>query len=730
MKEVYSRLRMVINDGIDAAGVTIREEGDEKVPPGSSKDEEKKGDGLNAPDDTEEDKRKKENITPKKAVLFVEPITLSEMGDRDEGGTYRVGGANIMEDGPKSIIELEEMISSAVMQHGGSKTSCRIWDAKPDPVDGKGWYERIRTGYEDGQMVIIPNTGSSFLRFEINDDVGQGKSFGVREFIRMSQNEEEVGRRLNKILRHNIGAREVTNKQGRKHQGVPCDFEARVPLMDVLEYEHIWEPVSEGRRFNRNNQTKANSDEAFARYNLLVAIGCYERRRTKKLRYQILALGVEKNVTKLDSKICQDYGIDAEVFKTHGNEVMIKPLAVRATSGWSYPREPHVARDTLSISLPFTVQCKITVRGCWHLFAFGDLASIVKDGLIPGGLDSGRIQTFFNPFAPWDPRNRRILRTTGVGARIPAVIYVKTEKMEDFGIRLTQSGHIVTERTIPFEAFDGMWYMADEKGDEDWIRLLNRDTRTMVVNRTYSSRYQAKVSKIARFADEILKSDARLWPTAQFNTDDIRECLKIDSIYDPKNEQCMSIRNSCLITTSPGKQDIVCALHVWKKSTFDLTTCHYCWGVLIAVGEEIPNDDEKVIDVDDQDDVEMVTEDKPQMNEGDKADIQKEEELEKAAKAYDEVEAKSKEVKEEDVDMKEAGEQDAKDDDEVPDWGAEEDDVPMPQADDDDQNEDPVDEDEARKFAEEVKKIPKWCQYPSRGCELMTREESELRRRK
>ena len=137
-----------------------------------------------------------------------------------------------------------------------------------------------------------------------------------------------------------------------------------MPLEDVLEYDHIWEPIAIGVKFSRNNKSKVNCEEGFRRYNTYVKIALYEKKKTKKIRYQVLALAVDRNSIELESKICKDYGITERTFRDYGREVMIKPVAMRATSGWSDPKEPHVVLDTYAISLPFTVQCSITTRGC------------------------------------------------------------------------------------------------------------------------------------------------------------------------------------------------------------------------------------------------------------------------------------------------------------------------------------------------------------------------------
>ena len=69
----------------------------------------------------------------------------------------------------------------------------------------------------------------------------------------------------------------------------------------------------------------------------------------------------------------------------------------------------------------------------------------------------------------------------------------------------------------------------------------------------------------------------------------------------------------------------------------DLTVCHYCWGVMVAVGEEVEessNEEKEDEDEPTKEDETMEQDDKSQMKEGDMKDEELEAELAKAAKKY------------------------------------------------------------------------------------------------
>ena len=119
-------------------------------------------------------------------MVFMEPITLSDMRDRDEGGKYRIDGVDITKDGAKNAREFEDMIEGAIAQQGGVKTSCAVWDAKPDPKDVEGHCARTKTGYQDGQMMIAPFNGCSFFKFMLHGHQNTTKAIPPREYIELT----------------------------------------------------------------------------------------------------------------------------------------------------------------------------------------------------------------------------------------------------------------------------------------------------------------------------------------------------------------------------------------------------------------------------------------------------------------------------------------------------------------------------------------------------------------
>ena len=92
----------------------------------------------------------------------------------------------------------------------------------------------------------------------------------------------------------------------------------------------------------------------------------------------------------------------------------------------------------------------------FHVTSRENLFGIFEEGIVPGG-GSGRVVTFFNAFAPWDPRSYRLAKGRHIDGE-KATFHVPTQVlMEEFEGRITDSGQPVTSMTVPFASLRGAW---------------------------------------------------------------------------------------------------------------------------------------------------------------------------------------------------------------------------------------------------------------------------------
>ena len=94
---------------------------------------------------------------------------------------------------------------------------------------------------------------------------------------------------------------------------------------------------------------------------------------------------------------------DANIYL--GDDVWIRPWAVRATSGHSVDRYSAVRLDPTKIAYHPTLQVMQDLGGGFHSTSIRNIYGIINDGILPGGPHGTRLSTHFGVFAPWDPRN-------------------------------------------------------------------------------------------------------------------------------------------------------------------------------------------------------------------------------------------------------------------------------------------------------------------------------------
>ena len=142
------------------------------------------------------------------------------------------------------------------------------------------------------------------------------------------------------------------------------------------------------------------------------------------------------------------------------------------------------------LSHPVTPQTAITLPSCFHMTYQDNLKGIWLKGLIPGGEGAAtRMFTFFNPYAPWDDRSWKITKSADTRSGGYAALYIPTETlMNELGGRITDSGQIITEQTIPFSKIRRGWVQDNQ---HRWIRLIIPTGEEQVVR---SSQHSKKIA--------------------------------------------------------------------------------------------------------------------------------------------------------------------------------------------------------------------------------------------
>ena len=464
---------------------------------GSDVDMEQEGEKMKEePDKADESKGPAEPDTARTGEYhwYDDSRLMSEVGDLDEQGRFCIDGRDIVSEGPMTSNDLNEVIRGAIMRGGGD-----IWKvpeflaAYTDKNTRKPLYKRVEAPM-DGFLKIVPNTGCHFFNYKFYSGGEYGVHYRFGQRNKLSDYEDQVSSDLNRILRHHIG-------RASEPQSLPCDDAGWVPINDVLQNEAIWRHerlrwphaflIPRGKERIRENW---DEQEAMFRLQTLFKIMFYCARYGRRVREQVLAFGIFPDIDR-NSPTCQCNGVStATDIPEEG--LILYPVAVRAPTGHGDIRGNNdVELKSTLLSHPLAPSTVVAMPVCFHITSSRNLRGIWKEGLIPGGLStSWRIFTFFNPYAPWDPRSWKVTKSVDTRKGGYTCLYIPTEVlMNEFNGRLTDSGQVVTDQIIPFSKIKGGWIQNSKTA---WDRLIVKtgDEQVVRIGRVQSSIVATKES--------------------------------------------------------------------------------------------------------------------------------------------------------------------------------------------------------------------------------------------
>ena len=99
-------------------------------------------------------------------------IEMAALGDSGEGGSFCISRRKVVEAGPNSLPDLQDVVRDAVMRgHGDQWRVEEFMALYPEKNVNKKMYQRISTP-PDGFLRIIPFTGCYFGKGEFYNGVG------------------------------------------------------------------------------------------------------------------------------------------------------------------------------------------------------------------------------------------------------------------------------------------------------------------------------------------------------------------------------------------------------------------------------------------------------------------------------------------------------------------------------------------------------------------------------
>ena len=511
---------------------------------------------------------------------------MSEVGDLDEQGRFCIDGRDIVCEGPMTSYDLNEVIRDAIMRGGGD-----IWKvpdflaAYTDKNTRKPLYKRVEAPM-DGFLKIVPNTGCHFFNYKFYSGVEYGVDYRFGQRNKLSDYEDEVSSALNRILRHHVG-------RASDSQSLPCDDAGWVPINDVLQNEAIWRHdrlkwphtflIPQGKERIQENW---DEQEAMFRLQTLFKIMFYCARYGRRVREQVLAFGIFPDIDR-NSPTCQCNGVStATDIPEEG--LLLYPVAVRAPTGHGNIRGTNdVELKSTLLSHPLAPSTVVAMPVCFHITSNRNLRGIWKEGLIPGGLSaSWRIFTFFNPYVPWDPRSWKITKSVDTRKGGFICLYIPTEVlMNEFNGRLTNSGQVVTDQTIPFSKIKGGW-IQNSKGAWDRLIVKSGDEQVVRIGRIQSSIIATKES-LLRLAKQCLSVEEQPFDELTMDAMSLVDKFENHLIPEGGKEQCEGrIRLVDYILEKKPVTESGCRYcpHCLKETPTVFAICLACWTALESHG--------------------------------------------------------------------------------------------------------------------------------------------------
>ena len=496
--------------------------------------------------------------------MYSYTINLVEMADTAEGGELQCGGVDLTYNPCgdsrtfKKTLEVGcDTIPCYIPKYGDVSDVQLPW-AYASIVDPRYFPKGAILEQVDvmqlGKSVnfcVAPFDGAPLCR--IGDD---------RSVFATKDQANQLSHDLCRVLRHKIGSC--------RGSAFRCDEGGWVDIDAVID--------------DRNNDIFPPYTTRAKRYMGIMEVIKWQESGSRKSRFQVLAARFPSIMNPNDTRAAREEMAKAGVVRDDIDRMFnrcdgwYRPWCIRVTTGHS----DFGFMSSSALANRYSARMGDSLGGAFHVTCVENLPSIVRCGLVPGGIDGGnRLALHFGAFAPWDEMNvatKTTLRNVRKGDPI-AIIYIPSATLARYGAGVAANGTFVVFDVIPFYEVKSIWIGKSNGGKRLEYADTKRAYSKCVENEICPGFVNSSQESAAMFLQNVAKISERM-PETETGADNLHY------IVDMVDRACEPYRNNKMEEFNAQVNEVrdeISKVVILNDETWEGLRCRICPSCATAI---------------------------------------------------------------------------------------------------------------------------------------------------